>query len=133
MDNRHALTLAGLFLLTSLPPALGQGYEALAHQHATEQKALLKGRILSHDKEQIDFATVYLKDTQYGAITDGEGHFRLEAPAGEYILVVSAMGFETVERPVKLSPSVWSWPNGSSRTSRCWWRLTSTPTFCTAI
>ena len=26
-----------------------------------------------------------------------------------------------------------SWPNGSSRTSRCWWRLTSTPTFCTAI
>lgn len=104
MDNRHALTLAGLFLLTSLPPALGQGYEALAHQHATEQKALLKGRILSHDKEQIDFATVYLKDTQYGAITDGEGHFRLEAPAGEYILVVSAMGFETVERPVKLSP-----------------------------
>ena len=30
------------------------------------------------------------------------------------------------------SPLAWSWPSGSSRTSRCWWRLTSTPIFCTA-
>lgn len=50
----------------------------------------------------MDFATVYLKDTNYGGTTNEEGIYHLQAPAGEYTLVVSAIGYKTVEKPVKL-------------------------------
>lgn len=50
----------------------------------------------------MDFATVYLKGTNYGGTTNEEGIYHLQAPAGEYTLVVSAIGYKTVEKPVKL-------------------------------
>jgi outer membrane cobalamin receptor len=50
----------------------------------------------------VDFATVYLKGTNYGGTTNEEGIYHLQAPAGEYTLVVSAIGYKTVEKPVKL-------------------------------
>lgn len=34
--------------------------------------------------------------------------------------------------PQEATPLLWSWPSGSSLTSRCWWPLISTPTICTA-
>ena len=46
--------------------------------------------------------TVYLKGTNYGGTTNEEGIYHLQAPAGEYTLVVSAIGYKTVEKPVKL-------------------------------
>lgn len=50
----------------------------------------------------MDFATVYLKGTNYGGTTNEKGIYHLQAPAGEYTLVVSAIGYKTVEKPVKL-------------------------------
>lgn len=44
----------------------------------------------------MDFATVYLKGTNYGGTTNEEGIYHLQAPAGEYTLVVSAIGYKTV-------------------------------------
>ena len=38
----------------------------------------------------------------YGGTTNEEGIYHLQAPAGEYTLVVSAIGYKTVEKPVKL-------------------------------
>ena len=43
-----------------------------------------------------------LKGTNYGGTTNEEGIYHLQAPAGEYTLVVSAIGYKTVEKPVKL-------------------------------
>ncbi|MCD8186739.1 MAG: carboxypeptidase-like regulatory domain-containing protein, partial [Rikenellaceae bacterium] len=63
----------------------------------------LSGRITSTDNEIIDFASVYLKNTQLGAYTNGHGEFVFGAPQGQYILVVSAIGYETVEMPVQIS------------------------------
>lgn len=60
------------------------------------------GKVTSTDKEVIDFATVYLKATTHGCSSDKEGRYRLRAPEGDYVLVVSAMGFATVEQPVSL-------------------------------
>ena len=56
----------------------------------------------SQHKTTVDFATVYLKGTNYGGTTNEEGIYHLQAPAGEYTLVVSAIGYKTVEKPVKL-------------------------------
>lgn len=76
---------------------------------AAQGRSLLSGKVLSSDKSIVDFATVYLKGTQYGCTTNEKGLFHLKAPAGKYILVVSAIGFETAEKEVEIQA------NGRSR------------------
>lgn len=68
----------------------------------SQHKTMISGKVLSTEKTTVDFATVYLKGTNYGETTNEEGIYHLQAPAGEYTLVVSAIGYKTVEKPVKL-------------------------------
>ena len=68
----------------------------------SQHKTMITGKVLSTEKTTVDFATVYLKGTNYGGTTNEEGIYHLQAPAGEYTLVVSAIGYKTVEKPVKL-------------------------------
>lgn len=63
---------------------------------------MVSGRIISTEKEIVDFATVHLKGTNYGGITNQEGLYHVAAPAGNYLLVVSAIGYKTVEQAVTL-------------------------------
>lgn len=68
----------------------------------SQHKTMISGKVLSTEKTTVDFVTVYLKGTNYGGTTNEEGIYHLQAPAGEYTLVVSAIGYKTVEKPVKL-------------------------------
>ena len=68
----------------------------------SQHKTMISGKVLSTEKTTVEFATVYLKGTNYGGTTNEEGIYHLQAPAGEYTLVVSAIGYKTVEKPVKL-------------------------------
>lgn len=68
----------------------------------SQGETMISGKILSTEKEIVDFATVYLKGTNYGGTTNEEGIYHLKAPAGNYTLVVSAIGYKTEEKPVKL-------------------------------
>ncbi len=88
--NIRPLSLAFLFSLVSL---------SVFSQH----KAMISGKVLSTEKTTVDFATVYLKGTNYGGTTNEQGIYHLEAPAGEYTLVVSAVGYKTVEKSVRLT------------------------------
>ncbi len=63
---------------------------------------MISGKILSSDGETIDYATVYLKGTSYSCSTNDKGLYHLNAPAGTYTLVVSAVGFEQVETKVNI-------------------------------
>ncbi|MDR0428928.1 MAG: carboxypeptidase-like regulatory domain-containing protein [Tannerellaceae bacterium] len=63
---------------------------------------MIFGKILSTEKELVDFATVYLKGTNHGGATNHDGMYYLKAPAGDYTLVVSAIGYKTVEKQVNL-------------------------------
>lgn len=64
---------------------------------------MIFGRVISTvEKEVVDFATVYLKGTNRGATTDEKGLYHLKAAAGDYTLVVSAIGYTTVEKKVTL-------------------------------
>ena len=74
---------------------------SFTHVHA-QNDAMISGKILSTEKEIVDFATVYLKGTNYGCVTNQQGIYHLKAPAGDYTLVVSAIGYQTVEKTVKL-------------------------------
>ena len=73
--------------------------------HHGGKYCLVSGKVTSTEQETVDFATVYLKGTAFGGTTDGEGRFRIKAPAGRYTLVVSAVGYKTIERPVTLERS----------------------------
>lgn len=70
---------------------------------AQEKKPALSGKVISNEKEEVAFATVYLKGTTYGCSTDQHGMYYLHAPAGQYTLAVSAVGYETAEKPVTLT------------------------------
>ncbi len=85
-----------LFSCSSIILAQGRG------GRGGEREAMISGKILSNEKEIVDFATVYLKGTNYGSATNEEGIYHLKAPAGDYTLVVSAIGYKTIEKPVKL-------------------------------
>ncbi len=66
-------------------------------------KTMLSGKVISKEKQEtVDFATVYLKGTTHGCTTNEKGIYHLHAPAGKYTLVVSAIGYETVEKPITL-------------------------------
>jgi len=70
--------------------------------YAQRGGAMISGKILSTEKEVVDFATVYLKGTSYGGTTNQEGIYHIKAPAGTYTLIVSAVGYKTVEKRVTL-------------------------------
>ena len=65
-------------------------------QHGRHRSSLISGRVMSTEKEVVDFATVYLKGTNQGCYTDEKGIYHLKTTAGEYTLVVSAIGYQTV-------------------------------------
>lgn len=73
--------------------------EAKAHDERT-----VSGTVFGSDGEgSINFATIYFKDTHYGTQTADDGSWTLTAPEGDYVLVISAVGYGTVERPVRLA------------------------------
>lgn len=63
----------------------------------------ISGKIIASDNETIDFASVYLKNTNYGCLSNPDGTFNFLAPEGKYTLVVSAIGYETVEKETQLT------------------------------
>lgn len=61
------------------------------------QSQKVTGTVLSQDGTALAGATVLAKGTQRGVLTDGEGAYSLEVPAGATTLVVSYIGFATQE------------------------------------
>ena len=68
-----------LFLLSSLP--------LIAQQNTLNQKntGIISGKVFSEEaggKQPVFYATAHLKNTAYGATTNEEGIFQIQAPAG---------------------------------------------------
>ncbi len=68
----------------------------------SQNKGTISGSITDKDlnNEAMPFASVTIKGTTIGASTDIDGKYSLEVEAGDRILVVSFVGYETVEVPV---------------------------------
>ncbi|MDR1342534.1 MAG: carboxypeptidase-like regulatory domain-containing protein [Prevotellaceae bacterium] len=75
-----------------------------AAQAAVAKKSVvqLSGVVTAANRQPVEYASVRLKNTRYGDLADDKGAYRLSAPAGEYVLVVSAVGYRTVEQPLSL-------------------------------
>jgi TonB-dependent receptor len=65
----------------------------------SQSKGTISGVILDKDlnNEPLAFANVTLKGTTIGTSTDVEGKYAIVADAGNYTLVISFLGYETVE------------------------------------
>ena len=96
MDTRYLVRtiLLSVLLLVSLAVC------------AEEKRGSIFGKVISSDKELVEYATVHLKGTSYGAVTNAKGLYELSAPAGKYTLVVSILGFNTFEKEIQLNKGV---------------------------
>ncbi|HKK79030.1 MAG TPA: TonB-dependent receptor, partial [Phaeodactylibacter sp.] len=65
-----------------------------------EQTYLVKGNVVDENGERLPGATILLKGTGKGTVTDIDGYFELEVPEGPQILIVSFIGYITREIPV---------------------------------
>ena len=64
---------------------------------AKDVTGMISGKVLSSDGEPVDYATVYLKGTAFSATTNDKGIYHITAPAGNYTVVFSSVGFEKLE------------------------------------
>lgn len=64
---------------------------------AKDMIGMISGKVLSSDGEPIDYANVYLKGTTFTGTTNDDGIYHINAPAGNYTLVFSSVGFEKLE------------------------------------
>jgi len=64
----------------------------------------LSGKITEHgSNEPLVNATIRVKNSQVGAVTDLQGEFTLALVAGTYELVITSVGFVTIEEYIELS------------------------------
>ena len=70
---------------------------------ANAQPATIFGKIFSSDEGTVNYASVFFEGTGYNCITDEQGMYRLEAPAGKYVLVVTAIGYETYRDEIEMT------------------------------
>jgi len=71
-----------------------------------QQNSKLSGKITDATSSPVNKASVYILNTNYGAITDANGIFEiLNISPGNYTVQVSAIGYATVNRNVTVSNS----------------------------
>ncbi len=68
------------------------------------QTASIKGFIKEEATgEPVIFTSVYLKGTTFGAVTDVNGYYVIsKIPAGDYLLMITYLGYDTIKVPVSL-------------------------------
>jgi len=73
----------------------------LAHDDSFNNQ--ISGKV-SCNGEALPYASIYIKGTSIGAATDSEGQFILSRlPEGKFTIVVSAVGYSSVEKQVSIS------------------------------
>src|SRR3954454_2197127 len=70
------------------------------------QTRTIKGKVVSSQNNQpISGAAVQIKDKSIGTITSNDGSFSLNVPGGAVTLVISNVGYTSVERTVEANAS----------------------------
>ena len=72
---------------------------------ANAQDYTIVGKVVDKNQEPLAGATVVVKETKKGTSSDLKGEFRISMKEGNYTLVVSYVGYKTVEQKVSLTES----------------------------
>jgi TonB-linked SusC/RagA family outer membrane protein len=70
------------------------------------QNRTITGKVTSSGNEAQPGASIVLKGTNRGTVTDANGNYTLSLPNGDQVLVVSLIGFDKVEKTVGAGSSV---------------------------
>lgn len=62
----------------------------------------LKGKVLSNNNIPLEGASVYFNNTTIGDVTNTKGEFNLKAKKGQYLLIVSFLGYKTKQVSIAL-------------------------------
>lgn len=68
----------------------------------TVQAAGIRGTVYADDHTPLAFATIFVKQTGTGTVTNEDGYYELTLPGGRYDFVYQYLGFETQERTVEI-------------------------------
>ncbi|MEX2591850.1 MAG: TonB-dependent receptor [Anditalea sp.] len=91
--NRFLSLLAALLLIT------------LISSPAQESTGTIRGHIMDKVGKPIPDIHIVLKGTNFGAITDSDGHFTIQnIEARNYTLIISGLGFNQHEKKVEVKP-----------------------------
>lgn len=63
----------------------------------------LTGIVTDNEKEPLPGASILLKGTHKGVVTDEKGQFSLDVPAGTHTIEVHFLGYNTLEKQVKVA------------------------------
>lgn len=68
------------------------------------QNTSIKGQIKSSTGEPLSFISVSLKSTNKASLSDTTGRFEIKGVTkGDYILIASSIGYQTIEKPIKVN------------------------------
>ncbi|HEY0899382.1 MAG TPA: carboxypeptidase-like regulatory domain-containing protein, partial [Sphingobacteriaceae bacterium] len=68
------------------------------------QEGIIRGTVRSQNGDPVPFASVLIKELNRGTKTDEKGHYQFtKIDSGEYVVAASFVGYETLEKPVRLS------------------------------
>ncbi|HTE01103.1 MAG TPA: TonB-dependent receptor [Mucilaginibacter sp.] len=89
-----AILLSALFFISLTAKAKSSTTDTEA------PRGTVKGKVSTQDHKPAENVSVNLKGTKYGTVTDEDGEFHFRAPAGNYILVISYVGYKTFETAI---------------------------------
>lgn len=69
-----------------------------------DRQSVIRGSVKDSKGDPVEFATVYIKETQQGTQSDIKGDFLLQVAPGSYTFCVQMMGYETHEQPITVQP-----------------------------
>lgn len=72
-----------------------------------QTKSVIKGKITDKDMNNapLAFANVSVKGSLNGVTTNEKGEYSISLPSGEYVVVFSFIGYETIEKIIDLKPN----------------------------
>src|SRR5665647_153952 len=65
----------------------------------------VSGTITDEKKRPIPYATVFVKELNFGTATNENGRFEIQLNQGDYILTFQSLGYESQTKKVQMSTS----------------------------
>lgn len=75
-----------------------------------QDKFQIKGKVLSTTKDPIEFTSITLENDTEGVVMEGmadaRGEFVIEAPIGDYVIIIEPLGYDLIQKEVKLTSNI---------------------------
>ena len=90
-------------VIALLMPVVAWGDSVVPAPKKNSSDANIYGHIINaSNNEHLPFASIAVKGTTIGCSSDGTGHYYLKnLPVGRHTIVVTLLGFETIEQPIE--------------------------------